>query len=480
MKNRKKEQEFFDEQLLKEEITAHIDSFSLTDMEKKRMWDQIQNSRKRRIRVPFGRMVGAVAAAFCCILVIGFGANAASGGKVVDFFQELFHIEPESVQIIENMTPEMEVYAPLLLACNEDRLIFATSRGLCIYDRKADKITATIDLQAIGCNYFTAETLETKIIAKGNQLRVFNTKNGAAQGDCYFYTVPEQDGTNVLSLEPEKVTAADAALLTEWEETMNAFYLGTYEQVDGRTMYRWQEMCMKPVQYSEKSVQWTSKEQKTYISCLLLKNNSLHLYTIDASIRTTRTEKLQIVLAEETVQQNQEANRLPQFVYSGEDKVMKVVCDYLVQNGGKDYNRGENDNYSVIPEPVIFDRIEEDGILKVFGYFYIGIYYKNGNTLEDTGGGTHGGCFHLKEENGDYVVVEVEEIGDGSFWLESIRAFCEGHPDIYQKYLDRETSQAQHEKIRKEILEQYVTDNKLDIKYYHDYGWDPVELFTED
>lgn len=480
MKNRKKEQEFFDEQLLKEEIMAHIDSFSLTDMEKKRMLDQIQNFRKRKLRIPFGRTMGAVAAAFCCVLVIGFGANAASGGKVVDFFQELFHIEPESVQIIENMTPEMEVYAPLLLACNEDRLIFATSRGLCIYDRKADKIMATVDLQAIGCNYFTAETLETKIIAKGNQLRVFNTKNGAAQGDCYFYTVPEQAGTNVLSLEPEKITAADAALLTEWEETMNAFYLGTYEQVDGRTMYRWQETCMKPVQYSEKSVQWTSKEQKTYISCLLLKNNSLHLYTIDASIRTTRTEKLQIVLAEETVQQNQEANRLPRFVYSGEDKVMKAVCDYLVQNGGKIYYRGENDDYPIIPEPVIFDRIEEDGVLKVFGNFYIGIYYKNGNTLEDTAGGTHAGCFHLKEENGSYVVVEVEEAGDGSFWLESIRNFCEGHPDIYQKYLDWEIYQAQHEKIRKEMLEQYVTDNNLDIKFYHDYGWDPVELFTED
>lgn len=32
------------------------------------------------------------------------------------------------------------------------------------------------------------------------------------------------------------------------------------------------------------------------------------------------------------------------------------------------------------------------------------------------------------------------------------------------------------EQIRKKLIKQYVSDNQLDIRYYHDYGWDPVEL----
>ena len=33
------------------------------------------------------------------------------------------------------------------------------------------------------------------------------------------------------------------------------------------------------------------------------------------------------------------------------------------------------------------------------------------------------------------------------------------------------------EDIRRELIRMYVENNGLEIRYYKDYGWDPVELF---
>ena len=69
----------------------------------------------------------------------------------------------------------------------------------------------------------------------------------------------------------------------------------------------------------------------------------------------------------------------------------------------------------------------------------------------------------------------MDETGDGERYQKGIEEFCKGHPDIYQKYFD-EGNQKMLEQIRKKLIKQYVSDNQLDIRYYHDYGWDPVEL----
>ncbi len=86
-------------------------------------------------------------------------------------------------------------------------------------------------------------------------------------------------------------------------------------------------------------------------------------------------------------------------------------------------------------------------------------------------------CIHLKKENGDWQVVQVERTGDGAYYQSGIEKFCEGYPEIARKFFDFDTNEKRREQIRKKLVKQYVKDNGLDIRYYHDFGWDPVELF---
>ena len=84
-------------------------------------------------------------------------------------------------------------------------------------------------------------------------------------------------------------------------------------------------------------------------------------------------------------------------------------------------------------------------------------------------------CIHLKKVNGGYKVIKVQRTGDGERYQKGIEEFCSGHPEIYQKFFD-DSGYELRDKMLKKMMEQYVSDNQLDIRYYHDYGWDPVEL----
>ncbi len=86
-------------------------------------------------------------------------------------------------------------------------------------------------------------------------------------------------------------------------------------------------------------------------------------------------------------------------------------------------------------------------------------------------------CFHLKQSQGQYQVVRVEQAGDGAYYEQGIRDFCEGHMDIYQKFFDDpQANQTQRDQVTQAMVLQYVKDHQLDIRYYHDFGWDPVDL----
>lgn len=479
------------------------------------MWHSIHHNRRqsRKHSVAIRKISGAAAVFICVLLIGGIGANAAGGGrvvdsirhagggKVIDSIKELCGLEPESVEIIQNMTPEMEVYAPPLLDCNERRVIFATSRGMVIYDRIEQRTIQTIDLQEIGCNYFTTDSLTTKVLADGNQIQIFNVKNGKVQGNCYRYEIPEhsdtidgvlepmdaapaEDARHQLSdamplLEPVEITAAEDALLQQWEQKMSGRFQDTFDLVGEDTIDAWHSSD-EPVKYSEAAVSW-SKNQEAYFSCLLLKGKDwkeYQLYSWNQASGESQTEPLQITVSGEAARQSQDANALPKFIYTGDDAVLKAVCSYLVEEEADPH--WKSPLYALIPAPVIYDTVKEDGVTKVFGNFWHFYYYKNGNTLEDDGGGEMPMCIHLKEENGAFTVAQVEETGDGAYYAEGIQKFCEGHPDIYQRFFDYENNQMLRDKIRKELLEQYVTDNQLDIRYYHSFGWDPVELFAED
>lgn len=466
-------------QTSKEVIQKYVNQFSLSESQKQQMWQNIHRRQVRKLRRPVKKVLSAAAIFACIVFVGGIGANAASGGKVVESIQKLCGIEPKSVEIIENMTPEAEVYAPPLLECNKERAIFATSRGIVIYNRKEKEILAVIDLQEIGCNYFTADSIETKVMIDDSKIQIFNVNRDSflPQGNCYSYELPKkrEKKDEILELKPSLVKQAENTLSAQWEEKMGTRYHKTFEQIQD-TVQRWRDEKDKLVKYSEQSVEWEESGKKMSACLLFLETGKskqeYKLYIWEQDTGEAFEETLEINLSKKASELNQQVNKLPKFVYTGKDEIMRVICDYIVQHETTESNKPGS---VVIPAPIIYDTVKTKNGVKVFGNFWSFAYYRNGNVLENDSGGEKPACFHLKKVNGAYQVTKVDETGDGERYQKGIEEFCKGHPDIYQKYFD-EGNQKMLEQIRKKLIKQYVSDNQLDIRYYHDYGWDPVEL----
>lgn len=97
-----------------------------------------------------------------------------------------------------------------------------------------------------------------------------------------------------------------------------------------------------------------------------------------------------------------------------------------------------------------------------------------GNTLMSDSGSEMPARLHfVSYGNGSYIFKDKEVAQDGSYYGTGIREFCEGYQVDPQKLMD--TAEA-HKKIRIKMLRAYVKQNHLDIRYYKDYGWDPVAL----
>lgn len=465
-------------------VKAYMDGFlNLTDEKKEQMLENIRQKKVKKLRAPVKKAFSAAAILACIVFVGGIGANAASGGKVVESIQKMCGIEPQSVEIIENMTPEAQVYAPILLDCDSERIIFATSRGIVVYGRKEQGVLAVIDLQKIGCNYFTTDTMETKIIVDKDKLTVFNVKREGLlpQGECFYYKLPKKRETKeeIVNLEPFLEQKAKKELISEWEEKMGKRYEDTFELIT-ETALGWQEKKEESVKYSEQSVSWLESGQNMR-ACLLLceskKRQEYKLYSWGQDAKEGQEEILSLKFSKEASRQNQKANELPQFVYSGKNEIMRAVCEYAVREEWGDISKADLRKIVVVPAPVIFGKVKYDNgkKIKVFGNFWAMSYYKNGNTLENYAGGEMPACIHLKKVNGGYKVIKVQRTGDGERYQKGIEEFCSGHPEIYQKFFD-DSGYELRDKMLKKMMEQYVSDNQLDIRYYHDYGWDPVEL----
>lgn len=155
--------------------------------------------------------------------------------------------------------------------------------------------------------------------------------------------------------------------------------------------------------------------------------------------------------------------------YAGDDPVEAACYEYMAETVGKSYGSGEIS----IPTVSIFheDLTPEDEVL-VYGDFWVENYDVNGDTLECVSGGNHPGVMHVSKA--DYTVTAFDEVADGGDFESSAKELFGDHYDDFMKvYGD---SDARNE-LRKITVSDYVNLNSLDINYYHDEGWDPVELY---
>lgn len=155
--------------------------------------------------------------------------------------------------------------------------------------------------------------------------------------------------------------------------------------------------------------------------------------------------------------------------YAGDDPVEAACYEHMAEVIGPQYAEAEIS----IPTVKIFhvDYTPEDEVL-VFGDFWVENYNVEGDTLKCVSGGNHPGVMHVSKDT--YTVTAFNQVADGGEFEESAKElFGEHYDDFMAVYSDSDA----REELRKITVSDYVNLNGLDIKYYQDEGWDPVELY---
>jgi hypothetical protein len=156
--------------------------------------------------------------------------------------------------------------------------------------------------------------------------------------------------------------------------------------------------------------------------------------------------------------------------YREEEAVRNAIGDYLVKEIGSQYLQGQ-----ICIPVVMFVAAEEvgDNTARFFGDFWVDWYNKEGNTLKTVSGGNHSGCMTLSRQGDKLVVTGFEQTVDGAGNDPSARRIFGEHYDIYHNI---HSNQDVRDAARKEAIRNYCRRNKIEAKYYQDYGWPAVEI----
>ncbi|MBO5564890.1 MAG: hypothetical protein J5935_04675 [Lachnospiraceae bacterium] len=158
------------------------------------------------------------------------------------------------------------------------------------------------------------------------------------------------------------------------------------------------------------------------------------------------------------------------YVYPGDDAVLKAAYEYMAKEIGSQYMEGQLSIPSV--RLVHIDDTEKDAP-KVFADFWAYQYDVDGDTLKTVSGGSHPGCMQLKAEGDGYVVEAFEVAADGSEFTESAKKIF---GDYYEDFSEMFSDDVQREEQRLQDIADFVTANGLEVTKVEDYGWDPVEI----
>ena len=438
----------------------------------------------------------------------------------------------------ETVTLPIQVYASDLVGVNDDYILLANERGLLIYDRTRKEISAVLDLQQMECNYLNANSIATRIFMDGDKLYLFNEtgieqRAGKMDSDSlpkFAYICDLSMLSAQIAVEDVVVTRNDQNLNTDltsdkssgnvgyltcttdkkeiraiydlWLEYEKTHIYDTFDSFYGSDFLSEDNEKYYDMSYSRNSLSWIDNSGKNMLSCLVVYGNTdYELYTKQPD-GTLLCEKLDLTVTEkdgsdlsgdysgpttdgptgetQTGSTTETSNSLPPFSYTGNDAVLKTICAYMMESDeGQGYYRSSEASV-YIPAPVIYDVKQKDDDLMVFCNLWSYVYYQNGNTLECESGGESPARLRLHPDAdapGGYQVIEDIRTGDGSDYYEGIKEFCKGYPGMADKYFDYDESTIDtRESIRTILIRMYVQDNGLDIKYYKDYGWDPVPV----
>ena len=438
------------------------------------IWEKIPVRAQKRHSAVRAALVASLALAV--ILTGTVGVNAATDGALFESVKKFVGLSETQKKIAtETITLPNEVYAPVLVSCSDEYLVFANERGLMVYDRTKAALTAALDLQKLDCNYFNADTVRTCTFVEGSTLYLFNQtlRDRSVTEDpltrAYIYDLALSGQEEALDM------TEDGARLSEiwkgWKDYTKTCVSDTFREIQDRTALNLNELDKYDNSvYSRECIRWTDSDGTERLSFLVVTGNCdfvLYSRPVDGNELTTAALSIGTVPTD-----SDESNKLPEFRYSGDDAVLAALCSVTLQEEADRYYASPDSVF--IPAPYICHTLEDGDDLVVFWTIQIYGYYRNGNTLCCDSGGSNASRARLTPDGkGGYTVTEYLKAGDGADYEIDTRAYCEEYglsANIYQ------SDAADRENIRRELVRMYADDNGLDIKFYKDYGWDPVEL----
>ena len=167
-----------------------------------------------------------------------------------------------------------------------------------------------------------------------------------------------------------------------------------------------------------------------------------------------------------------EWNILPEYVYSGDDPIEKAITEYYLSNN---YHYEMKPSVAIPAFCIFMSEADENDsdMVKVYGNYWLFVYEKVGTTLENISGGEAPGVMYVKKNGDEYGVDHFEQVRDGSYYTDDIKAICNGNKSLEDQFFGSSDAMTTS---RTYTIKKYVEMFDLDIDAYHDYGWDKVML----
>lgn len=354
--------------------------------------------------------------------------------------------------------------------CSDNLAVFSDSVGSVIYDRTKKKVIAAVDLDKIGCDHFYSEGdeenpgLETAIKVSKDQkwMIIYNQLQGKVNGNIYAYSLKRCDNMKFAKITPSKQISEKDKLY----QTIIKDHKYTQKESDSIPGKIGDKIRAMDVSSSKYAYQWKDSKGIRKQSVLVVDKDGLKLYTLSGKENQPDIQSEMVNL--KTSDKIKLNTQLPEYEYTGKDLRIKAVFDETKKRSDEDKEEG----LVTIPMLNIYKIVETKSGAEVYANFWSETYYRYGSLLKNYSGGSYPGVMYLKKTKDGYRVTKTRYAEDGESLERSIWKLCKGYPDVAIRMMKDSVTQNQ----RKKVLQKYVSQNKLKIKAYKEYGWQYVNL----
>ncbi|MBR4795391.1 MAG: hypothetical protein IK050_03015 [Lachnospiraceae bacterium] len=464
------------------DIKKAFEEIKLSEEKKALIWKEIEEaeeSSKRAHGKSFKLLIAAMIAV--CVIVSTVVTDMVTGGMVSEAagnalvaVKEFLGISQDKQDVVSRIKAEAslgnEVYAPDIMYIDDERVLFGTRRGLILFDYLEEELLATIDLQAIDCFYFNTDNKTTHVLWDEGRIVIYNVENGEPIGSYHVFEEGDDKTWSEVLEGEEKESLKDFEV--KWQNMWDT-HIGTFAYFSDKAVYGGavNKDGEQDLMYSELSIEWTDVDGNDCISYLYVDEATGNYKIFTYYPESEGFAETAIILPEVGTEEDEII--LPEFIYTGDDAAIAAICDYMGVKVSDMYY--DADEHAIrIPAYVIYGEIERDGKLYVFGNFVEMFYVLNGNILECVSGGNYQARFTLTEVSNGYEVIAADFAEEAGDYEESLKRLTEGFDGMYDAFFD--TASGREDAARMEFLKMYVALTNADIRYYKDFGWDPVEI----